>query len=303
MQRISKAPMRQLSTERRKKMAANGGRKRESVALSPRTFEAQGTMAVTTDLQVGERVSIEGNGTGTLRYVGSVKFAPGIWMGVELDSGGGDNSGSHSGVRYFNCRPAHGVFLPPSKVKRLSPPAVAATSSGSSTNSGPTTDSTDFPAHSSSSSPSPRPSPPVNKRRLNTSNTTKTGPRAKQPRTVSLTNPPSSSSLPHHPPSLSSSTLSLSSLPNVTLETGMSVFVTGADFGVVRFIGATQFAKGVWLGIELRKPNGKNDGSVKGHRYFRCKPSHGLFVKPEKATHRGINCSKILPSSCLENNS
>ncbi|CAI8012145.1 CAP-Gly domain-containing linker protein 3, partial [Geodia barretti] len=52
MQRISKAPMRQLSTERRKKMAANGGRKRESVALSPRTFEAQGTMAVTTDLQV-----------------------------------------------------------------------------------------------------------------------------------------------------------------------------------------------------------------------------------------------------------
>ncbi|CAI8057470.1 hypothetical protein GBAR_LOCUS31334 [Geodia barretti] len=52
MQRISKAPMRQLSTERRKKMAANGGRKRESVARSPRTFEAQGTMAVTTDLQV-----------------------------------------------------------------------------------------------------------------------------------------------------------------------------------------------------------------------------------------------------------
>ena len=27
--------------------------------------------------QVGERVNIEGNGTGTLRYVGSVKFAPG----------------------------------------------------------------------------------------------------------------------------------------------------------------------------------------------------------------------------------
>ena len=39
-------------------------------------------------------------------------------MGVELDSGGGDNSGSHSGVRYFNSRPGHGVFLPPSKVKR-----------------------------------------------------------------------------------------------------------------------------------------------------------------------------------------
>ncbi|CAI7996639.1 CAP-Gly domain-containing linker protein 1 [Geodia barretti] len=59
-----------------------------------------------------------------------------IRMGVELDNGGGDNSGFHSGVRYFNCRPAHGVFLPTSKVK-----ALAATSSGSSTNSGPTTDS------------------------------------------------------------------------------------------------------------------------------------------------------------------
>ena len=80
----------------------------------------------------------------------------------------------------------------------------------------------------------------------------RTGPRAKQPRTVSLANPPSSSSLPHPPPY---SILSLSSLPNVTLETGMSVFVTGADFWVVRFIGTTQFAKEVWLGNELRKPS------------------------------------------------
>ena len=40
---------------------------------------------------------------------------------------------------------------------------------------------------------------------------------------------------------------------------------------------------------------GKNDGTVQGIRYFQCKANHGLFVKPEKATHRGINCSKILP--------
>jgi CAP-Gly domain-containing linker protein 3/4 len=73
----------------------------------------------------------------------------------------------------------------------------------------------------------------------------------------------------------------------------MSVFVN-KEKGIVQYIGHTEFAAGVWLGIELRRPSGKNDGSVNGKRYFSCKPSYGIFVKPEKATHRGINCSKLL---------
>ena len=40
---------------------------------------------------------------------------------------------------------------------------------------------------------------------------------------------------------------------------------------------------------------GKNDGTVQGKRYFICKKNYGLFVKPEKASHRGIKCSKLLP--------
>eukprot|EP01122_Echinamoeba_exundans_P014810 TRINITY_DN6795_c0_g1_i1.p1 TRINITY_DN6795_c0_g1~~TRINITY_DN6795_c0_g1_i1.p1 ORF type:complete len:1718 (+),score=476.95 TRINITY_DN6795_c0_g1_i1:188-5341(+) len=49
--------------------------------------------------------------------------------------------------------------------------------------------------------------------------------------------------------------------------------------GVVRFVGATKFATGDWVGIELDSPNGKNDGSVADVKYFTCKPKHGVFIK------------------------
>lgn len=55
-----------------------------------------------------------------------------------------------------------------------------------------------------------------------------------------------------------------------------------------------EFAEGVWLGVELRTPKGKNDGSVEGKRYFTCRPSHGLIVRPSKVTVRGINGAKLL---------
>ena len=51
--------------------------------------------------------------------------------------------------------------------------------------------------------------------------------------------------------------------------------------GTVRFIGETEFAPGVWIGIELHKGVGKNDGSVSGIRYFDCEKtgSYGIFVR------------------------
>ena len=48
---------------------------------------------------------------------------------------------------------------------------------------------------------------------------------------------------------------------------------------VVRFVGKTGFAGGDWVGVELSKPEGLNDGSVHGTRYFECRPGHGLFVR------------------------
>ncbi|VDO41494.1 unnamed protein product, partial [Haemonchus placei] len=61
------------------------------------------------------------------------------------------------------------------------------------------------------------------------------------------------------------------------------VVVSGGKQGVVRFIGETEFAQGIWAGIELEQPLGKNDGSVQGKRYFTCKSPYGVFVPASKA--------------------
>ncbi|KAJ1724887.1 hypothetical protein LPJ53_000885 [Coemansia erecta] len=59
---------------------------------------------------------------------------------------------------------------------------------------------------------------------------------------------------------------------------GQTVEVQGAQ-GTVRFAGATDFASGKWIGVELASAAGKNDGTVNGKRYFDCAPNHGLFVR------------------------
>ena len=50
-------------------------------------------------------------------------------------------------------------------------------------------------------------------------------------------------------------------------------------YGTVEFYGGTTFSNGVWVGVRLTKPHGKNNGTVKGEQYFSCKPYFGLFVR------------------------
>ncbi|KAH9277604.1 CAP-Gly domain-containing linker protein 4 [Echinococcus granulosus] len=59
---------------------------------------------------------------------------------------------------------------------------------------------------------------------------------------------------------------------------GDRVLVAGLRRGTIRYVGETQFAPGIWYGVELSKAVGKNDGSVEGVRYFTCESKHGVFA-------------------------
>jgi CAP-Gly domain-containing linker protein 3/4 len=65
---------------------------------------------------VEDRVQVTGpNGhrqCGTLMFKGRVKFASGIWAGIELESPDGRSDGVYDGERYFTCQPDHGVLVP-----------------------------------------------------------------------------------------------------------------------------------------------------------------------------------------------
>ncbi|MEQ2164631.1 CAP-Gly domain-containing linker protein 4, partial [Goodea atripinnis] len=78
-------------------------------------------------------------------------------------------------------------------------------------------------------------------------------------------------------------------------EPGYQVFLSSAiEMAFIRFLGTADFAPGLWLGLELRSPKGKNDGSVGGRRYFTCRPGYGVLVRPSRVTYRGINGSHLV---------
>ena len=58
--------------------------------------------------------------------------------------------------------------------------------------------------------------------------------------------------------------------------------VGGSKLGTLHFCGMTDFAAGIWAGVELDQPEGKNDGTVEGVSYFVCSPDKGVFVQPNK---------------------
>eukprot|EP01006_Ploeotia_vitrea_P052328 TRINITY_DN67669_c6_g1_i2.p1 TRINITY_DN67669_c6_g1~~TRINITY_DN67669_c6_g1_i2.p1 ORF type:complete len:534 (+),score=296.80 TRINITY_DN67669_c6_g1_i2:63-1664(+) len=64
---------------------------------------------------VGDRALIvagshKGN-SGVVRFIGLTRFATGRWVGIELDAAQGDHDGAFRGVKYFECKQGHGVFV------------------------------------------------------------------------------------------------------------------------------------------------------------------------------------------------
>ncbi|EPZ32953.1 CAP Gly-rich domain-containing protein [Rozella allomycis CSF55] len=64
------------------------------------------------------------------------------------------------------------------------------------------------------------------------------------------------------------------------LEIGQRVLLGNNLEGVIRYVGNADFATGIWVGIELDEPTGKNNGTVQGTQYFVCEDKHGIFVRP-----------------------
>ncbi|OJJ81514.1 putative dynactin [Aspergillus glaucus CBS 516.65] len=63
------------------------------------------------------------------------------------------------------------------------------------------------------------------------------------------------------------------------LSPGSVVLLPDGKRATVRYVGNTRFAAGDWIGLELEEPAGKNDGSVRGERYFDCEQDYGVFVR------------------------
>ena len=73
---------------------------------------------------------------------------------------------------------------------------------------------------------------------------------------------------------------------------GELVILSDGRVGKVAFMGPVKFARGNWIGLVLEVGHpGKNDGSVKGKRYFKCPQGRGLFVTKKRIQSRIIPVS------------
>ncbi|THH30239.1 hypothetical protein EUX98_g3963 [Antrodiella citrinella] len=59
-------------------------------------------------------------GRGIVRFFGLTSFSKGKWVGIDLFVRDGKNDGTVQGVKYFTCKPGHGIFVKLSQVTDVS---------------------------------------------------------------------------------------------------------------------------------------------------------------------------------------
>ena len=70
-------------------------------------------------------------------------------------------------------------------------------------------------------------------------------------------------------------------------QCGQPCIVAGVGSGTIRFVGLHAINGEPRVGVELNKPKGKNNGTVKGHTYFVCADGFGTLTVPSKITIQG----------------
>ncbi|XP_034840541.1 restin homolog isoform X2 [Maniola hyperantus] len=203
---------------------------------------------------IGERVWVGGTKAGQIAYIGETQFAPGDWAGIVLDDPIGKNDGSVAGFRYFQCPEKRGVF---SRLTRLTREPII---SHAPHDASPISDAGSVFERPPSGSARPR-------RTLSPNGSVRSIVSSKMNASISTTT-------------------------NGDLRLGDRVIVSssrGSKAGTLRYVGVTEFAPGVWGGVELDDPLGKNDGSVDGKRYFECAPRFGLFAPISKVSRSPSN--------------
>ncbi|KAK5885922.1 hypothetical protein CesoFtcFv8_017011 [Champsocephalus esox] len=249
--------------------------------LRSRTRSASSSVSGGPEVRLGERVLVVGQRTGVVQFYGKTNFAPGLWLGIELDKPSGKNDGSVGGVRYFSCPSKHGVFAPPSRVQRIHGSVDCLSELSSSRNPFSGTIRRTFSTSSAIA---------ASKETSRRSPVTRHRPHRRRWSSLSGAVPESA---PGSAPPLGSAAPPASG--QVCLHVGMQVLLTSAnDMASIRYLGPADFAPGLWLGLELRSPKGKNDGSVGGRSYFSCRPGHGVLVRPSRVTYRGLNGARLV---------
>eukprot|EP01084_Bolivina_argentea_P290900 499816_1 len=75
---------------------------------------------------------------------------------------------------------------------------------------------------------------------------------------------------------------------DVVLKMNWTYELKDGRIGVLKFMGATEFEKGTWIGLELSKQfKGKHNGTVEGTKYFAVETKgQGVMIKANKVKKR-----------------